>query len=72
MKMIWDPPPALDPIVPEVQAAVDRIRIELQLVKLEQPSWTPFEQLREARRRCAKAMVDAVDGCEGRCARRRS
>jgi len=61
-----DRPPTLDPTVPEVQAALDQIRIELAAVQREHPEMTPRQQLQEARRRCAGAMVAVVDVIEAK------
>ena len=64
MRMIADPQPTLDPMVPEVEDAVLRIALELQQVRQDHPNWTPRQQLQEARRRSASSMVAAIDAIE--------
>jgi len=66
MRMRWDPTPPLDLMEPMAQAAVERIKLELASLKLEQPDWTPFQMLREARRRATRQMVDALDVARAR------
>jgi hypothetical protein len=65
-EVLADPPPTLDLTIPAVRQAVDLIIIELKVVRLQQPEMTPCEQLQEARRRSAEAMVHAADVMEGR------
>jgi hypothetical protein len=47
--------------VPETRAAITKIRSELVLVEQECPEMTPWEQLREARRRSVDALLAAID-----------
>jgi hypothetical protein len=66
-----DTPRPIDPMLPEVQTAIDRIKSELMQVEHEFPTWTPCQVLREAKRRCAGAMVAAADAIEELDRRRR-
>jgi hypothetical protein len=45
--------------LPEVQAALARIRLELTQIRRDQPAWPPRQQLQEARARSFSAMVAA-------------
>ena len=51
----------LPPPSPPLLEAAERIKLELQLLALEMPRATPHERLREARRRCARAMTEACN-----------
>ena len=64
MRMISDPLPKLDPDLPAVAQAVAMIRLEIETLTRECPELTPRQVEQEARRRCAKAMVDAIDQIE--------
>jgi hypothetical protein len=57
--------------LPAVRQAVALIQLHLALIEKEQPEMTPHEQLSEARRRCAAAMVAAADAIEAEQARQR-
>jgi hypothetical protein len=65
-------PRRLDQVtIPAVRQAVELITLELKLVRLQHPEMTPREQLQEAKRRCAAAMVAAADAIEAEQARQR-
>ena len=64
MRLIDDPPPTLDPFMPELQAAIAEIRINHHEVMQERPDLPPWAVLREARRRSAKAMTALADAIE--------
>jgi hypothetical protein len=56
--------PSFSPTVPTVHQALMQIELELASVRIEQPEWTPHQQLAEARRRCSAAMIAAADAIE--------
>ena len=58
-------------MIPGVAIAITQITRQLELVRQEQPTWRNNECLREAKRRCAPAMVAACDAIEAKQARRR-
>jgi hypothetical protein len=64
MRMITDPPPMLDQSLPEVRRAIELVRLELAMVRIECPGLTERQALREARRRCAGAMVSAANALD--------
>jgi hypothetical protein len=66
MKMITDPLPTVDPVLPAMRQAIHIIRLQLMLVETECPGLTPRQQLAEARRRSHKAMAEAADAIEAR------
>ena len=64
MRIRTDPLPDM-PMLPQLQAALLAVRLELSLVALEHPDLTAHQQLREARRRCAqRCMLVAADAIE--------
>jgi hypothetical protein len=62
--LVEDPMPPIDPHLPIVRQAVERVKFELMLVQAEHPDMTEREALREARRRCSKAMCAAAEALE--------
>jgi hypothetical protein len=59
-------PPKIDPRMPEVQWALDRIRLEIGLVRKQHPHMTEREAVQEARRRHHKALLAVVEAAEAR------
>jgi hypothetical protein len=57
---------AASSVDPLAQNALNRIILELALIKHEEPTSPPRQQLQEARRRSAEAMVAAADAIEAR------
>jgi hypothetical protein len=53
--------PEIDPNLPIVRQVVERVELELMLVRLEQPGLTPDQALGEARRRSAGALRAAAE-----------
>jgi len=60
------PPPPIDPTAPELLPVVELVKLEMALLKLEQPTLTDHQALREARRRHAPAMAEAIDQIDAR------
>jgi hypothetical protein len=60
-----DPIPRLNLDLPEAQAALARIKLELEQIHREEPAWPPLQRLQEARARAAPAVVAALDAMDG-------
>jgi hypothetical protein len=60
MRLIQDPPSPIDPRRQTVRRALHQIRYEVEMVRREYPGWTSHECAREARRRCAGLVLDAL------------
>jgi hypothetical protein len=56
-----DPPPTSDLSLPGMAEAMERVRLELELVRRDHPELTERQALREARRRCWQALVALAD-----------
>jgi hypothetical protein len=65
MQMLTDPPPCLNLDIPEVWAALVRIRLELDQISRDELFMTPRERLQEARARAAPTVVAALDAMDG-------
>lgn len=68
--MQTDPLPNVDPTAPAIRAAIRAIKSHYWLLRQEQPTWTPHEVLREAKRRSEREMIGAADAIEALDARR--
>jgi hypothetical protein len=61
MDMMMRPPPTSDLSLPGMAEAMERVRLELELVRRDHPELTERQALREARRRCWQALVALAD-----------